>query len=239
MLSALADYAAIAIENAANFNELAQLKEREVGRIRAALKRFVPPNLLDKMLASGPAEAQSNHSEISVALVMLRGYEAQVARANPQQLANALNQYLDLAVEVMSHYGGTVEKYLGDGLVAYFNAPDPLEDHVMKAIEAAVALQHSASQRSEGFTFSVALHIGQAVVGNIGAVRGLGFSAVGDTIRLVQRLLEKAQSGQILVSEDLISHVARQDQVQATYLGQLTIQERQQRLNVYEVVGLA
>lgn len=239
MLSALSDYAAIAIENSTNFTELAMLKEREVNRIRHALKRFIAPAMLDMMLAGGTSELPApGRAEISVVLVTLRGYESLVARTNPDQLTNMLNQYLDLAVEVLSHYGGTVEKYLGDGAIAYFNAPESNQNHVMQAIEAAIALQQSTGERSEGFNFSVAIHVGSAVVGNIGAVRGIGFSAVGDAIRMAQRIQDKTQPGQILVSEDLISKV-QQEVVRATYLGQLSLPDRQQRLNVYEIQGLA
>lgn len=235
MLSALSDYAAIAIENSANFTELAQLKEREVNRIRNALKRFIPPTMLDKMLSGNMSEAEApTRSELSVLLATLRGYEPNITRAKPEQLVQTINQYVDIAVDVVSHYGGLAEKFVGDSVIAYFNEGD----HVMKAIEAAVALQQSTSTRSEGYNFSISIHVGNVLMGNMGAVRGLGISAVGDAVRLVQRLQEKTQSGQILVSEDLISKV-RQDLVQATYLGQMTLQDRQQRLNVYEVAGLA
>lgn len=237
MLTALSDYASIAIENATNFAELARLKERELSKIHGALQRFIPADLLETVLSGNLPESQNMRAEAGVILAQLSGYEPHLARIEPGQVVNMLNHHLEMAVEVMQRYGGTVEKYLGDGIIVYFNIPQPQDNYIVQTLRAALELQQAISQSTDNVQFSIGIHVGRVVAGNVGAVRGLTLSAIGDVMRAVQRVQEKANPGQILVTEDLISHID-EGQVDATYLGQISVQNRQQRLNVYEVTGL-
>ncbi len=237
MLTALADYASIAIENATNFAELARLKEREVSKIRAGLQRFMPTSLLDKALSGNLPQIDSVRAEVGVLLAQLTGYESHLARTQPDQVVNMLNHYLEMANGIVESHGGTVERYMGDGLIAYFNVPESQENYTMRMLQAALALQNVTSESTDNVQFSIGIHAGRAVVGNVGAVRGVGISAVGDVMRAVQQVQEKASSGQILVTEDLIAKI-EEKKVQATYLGQISVQNRQQRLNVYEVTAM-
>lgn len=242
MLSALSDYAAIAIENATNFAELARLKEHEVAKIRRSLRNYIPPNLLEQMLSGTPVEMGTVRTDVGILMALLRGYEPMIARQDPEQVTTIINQHLELAVDVLSRFGGTVEKYFGDGIIAYFNAPEPQDDFAVHAIEAALSLQQAVVENTtpgaDSLRFSIGIHLGKALIGNIGAIRGLGYSAIGDVIPAVQRLQERAQPGQVLISEDLMSQVS-EDIVQVTMLGQITLQDRQQRLNVFEVTGFS
>ncbi len=234
MLSALSDYAAIAIENATNFTELARVKENEIDRIKSALGRYVSPTLLDHAMGVYQQELPSQRTEICILIAEVLGYEASVANTSPDQLVGALNHHLDQAVAIISQYGGTVEKYLGNGIIAYFNTPEPQNDYAMQAVTAAISLHEAAQQQGDGLGFSIALHAGHAVVGNVGAIRGLQYSAVGDMVQVVQRIQEKTQLGQTLITEDVVPMID-ENQVEATYLGQITARDRQQRINVYRV----
>ncbi|NDJ85864.1 MAG: response regulator [Chloroflexi bacterium] len=238
MLSALSDYAAIAIENAANYTELAHLKEREVAKIYERLKAFMPVDVLEAVLSDTDLSFESYQTDVGVVLVELKGHQSLVGRTDPAQLTAAINGYLDLAVNIIADYGGTAERYLSDGLIAYFNVPQARDSFIMDAIEAAVAVLQSVGEQGQNIGFGIALHLGRAVAGNIGVLRGLSYSVVGPFMKELQRLQENVHAGQILVTEDFISR-ADQDRVQATYLGQISAHSRQQRINVYEITGLS
>lgn len=237
MLSALGDYAAIAIENATNFTELARYRDRELTKLRSTLGQFIIPALLEQILERDLPTLSSSRSEVGVMLLTLRGYDGLANRLTPDEFVTVMNRYLEGAVSIITRQGGVAERYLGDGIVAYFNVPESQANYLLTALETALAIIKTADGEPEGLNFSIGVHAGRAIVGNIGAVRGLGYAAVGDIIQVVQRLQEKAQSRQILVTEDLIANLDK-DKVNATYLGQITGLERQQRLNVYEIIGL-
>lgn len=238
MLSALADYAAIAIENATNFTELARYRDRELSKLRSALGQFIAPTLLDQILEQDLPTLSSSRGEVGVMLLTLRGHDTLANRLSPEEFVLAMNRYLESAANIITRHGGVAERYLGDGIVAYFNTPESQDDYLVKALETALAVVQTADGEPEGLNFGIGVHAGRAIVGNIGAVRGLNYAAVGEVIQVVQRLQEKAQAKQILVTEDLISNLDK-NRVKATYLGQIAGLDRQQRLNVYEILGLA
>ncbi len=150
------------------------------------------------------------------------------------------NAYLSLAANVIMSYGGTLDKYMGDGLMAIFNAPNEQDDHITSAIESALMLQQAArelsNQRQDGLSFSVGIHMGEAVVGYIGTDSAINYTAVGDVVNLAKRLQEAARAGQILLEESIIQRLGSQISAQA--LGELKVKGRKQAVKVYELQAL-
>lgn len=242
LLSALSDYAAIAIENSRNVDALQKTKERENVRIRNTFKRFVPGAVVDEVLADPQAlRLGGKRREISVLFADLRGYTAFSEATSPERVVEALNDYLSLAANVILGYGGTLDKYLGDGVMAIFNAPEDQPDHAQLAAEAALKLQQVArelaAERRDGLAFSIGVHTGEAVVGYIGTDLAVNYTAVGDVVNVAKRLQEYAAPGQILSEQSFISRLG--SAAAARLLGEVKFRGRKQQTITYELQGLA
>lgn len=241
LLSALTDYAAVAIQNARSMDALRTKKDIEKAKIRSTFQRFVPPQVVDQVL-DYPELLQlgGKRREVTVMFADLRGYTTYSENSPPEQVIEMLNDYLSLAANVIMSYGGTLDKYIGDGLMAIFNAPNEQNDHLTVAIEAALMLQQAArelsNQRQDGLSFSVGIHAGEAVVGYIGTDSAINYTAVGDVVNLAKRLQEAARAGQILLEESVIQRLGNQISAQA--LGELKVKGRRQQVKVYELQAL-
>lgn len=242
LLSALTDYAAIAIENSRNFEELRRAKERETAQIRGSFERLVPPSIVDRILANPETlELGGRRQEISILFADIRGYTAWSENEPPERVVEMLNDYLSLAAEIVLAWDGTLDKFFGDGLMAIFNAPEEQEDHVHRAADAALALLRAAkemhSRRGYGLSYSVGVHVGEAVVGYIGTNRAMNYTAIGDTVNLAKRLQEHGSPGQVLVEEAVIQRLGSLAQYRP--VGELQVKGRRQAAFAYELLGLS
>ncbi|HVU13594.1 MAG TPA: adenylate/guanylate cyclase domain-containing protein [Phototrophicaceae bacterium] len=241
LLSALTDYAAIAIENSRNYAALNQTKEREKSQIRSTFGRFVPHQVVDQVL-DDPNRLQlgGKRQEITIMFIDIRGYTAFAENAAPEKVVEMLNDYLSLAANEIMAYGGTLDKYLGDGLMAMFNAPEEQPDHVLRAVEAALDLQQAMTaleaERQDGLSFGIGIGVGEAVVGYIGTDIAVNYTAIGDVVNLTKRLQDHAQPGQILIDESVVARL--QGTLQAHALGELKLKGRQKHARVYELQAI-
>lgn len=241
LLSTLTDYAAIAIENSRNFEALRQTKEHENAQIRGTFERFVPPSVVGRALENPDnIELGGKRQEISILFADIRGYTSWSENEPPEKVVEMLNDYLSLAAEIIMGWGGTLDKFMGDGLMAIFNAPVEQDDHVQRAADAALAMIRAAKEmgerRGDNLSYSVGVNLGEAVVGYIGTQRALNYTAIGDVVNVAKRLQENASPGQILVSDAVIQRLAGAAQARA--LGELKIRNRQQKVVVHELAGL-
>lgn len=241
LLSALTDYAAIAIENSRNYEELRAAKDREKAQIRGTFERFVPPSIVERVL-NNPDKLMlgGKRQEISVLFADIRGYTTWSENAPPEKVVEMLNDYLSIAAEVILGWEGTLDKFFGDGLMAIFNAPEDQPDHVHRAADAALALMRAAEEinqrRGYKLAYSVGVNVGEAVVGYIGTDRALNYTAIGDVVNLAKRMQEGAAPGQILVEEAIIRRLGKLAQTRP--LGEMPIRGRKKPAYVYELQGL-
>ncbi len=239
LLSALGDYAAIAIENARNFYALEEIKEREKMQIRGAFERYVAPSVVSRVLQAPQAmQFGGTRREISVMFADLRGFTAYAEQHPPEQSLKLLNTYFALAADTIFAREGTIDKFAGDAVMAFFNAPLEQPDHLYRALESALALQAAvaqvnAQQGVESLAFGIGIALGEAVVGNIGTARAMSYAAVGDPVNVARRLQESARPGQILVEEAVIAQLG--NRVVARKLGEVQLRSRRGAVVVYEV----
>jgi class 3 adenylate cyclase len=118
-----------------------------------------------------------------------------------------------MAAEAILAYEGTLDKFMGDAVMAIFNAPLPQEDHALRAVKAAVAMQraiadyHRQLGEKRGLSFGVGINVGQVVVGNIGTTARMDYTAIGDAVNLAKRLEENVGGGRILLSQSTYERV--------------------------------
>jgi len=216
------------------------LEERQKRRVTDLFARYVAPAIVDEILSRPEAVAleEAREQEVTVLFADIRGFTGFSEKRSPRQVVDVLNRHLDRMTEVAFAHGGTVDKFVGDGIMLLFNAPLPQADHAQRAIQAALAMQSAVAQLNEGqetLRYGIGIHTGPAVVGSIGSRRRLEYTAIGDTVNLTSRLEGAAEAGQILISRATYERV--KEQVQVREIGPLQVKGRQEAVEVYEVIG--
>jgi len=151
-----------------------------------------------------------------------------------------LNRYLTLATSEIFAQLGTLDKFLGDGVMAIFGAPLALPDHALAALRAAVSMRSHIDdlRRDTGVRvgFGIGLNSGSAIVGNIGSERFMNYTVIGDVVNVSARLQAEARAGEILISEATLRLVA--DKVQVEELGSIYVKGRAVPITTYKVLAV-
>jgi adenylate cyclase len=205
LITAVAAQTAVAVENARAHERLAR---EEVAR--ANYGRFLPEYVVKQMLENPESFKLGGASQtITVLFADIRGFTRLSEHANPEKVVQLLNMYFSAMTDIIFAHGGTLDKYLGDGLMALFGAPTATPQDATNALNAAVAMQRrviSINQelRAEGLGeigVGIGMHTGEAVVGYIGSERRSEYTAIGDTVNTASRLESNSKGGQILLSD--------------------------------------
>lgn len=179
---------------------------------------------------------------VTVLFADIRGFSSFVERTQPELLVQVLNRYMAAAATAVLAQDGTLDKFMGDAVMAIFNAPLPQPDHALQAARAALIIQQSVAQVHQELPeylhlqFGIGISSGQAVVGNIGTAQLMNYTAVGDCVNVAKRLQESAHGGQILLDAKVYDLV--RGCVQANSLGVIKLKGRITPEPVYELVGL-
>jgi adenylate cyclase len=237
LISAVAAQTAIAVENARAHERLAR---EEVAR--ANYSRFLPEYVVKQMLENPESFKLGGVSQtITILFADIRGFTRISEHANPEKIVSLLNRYFSAMTDIIFAHGGTLDKYLGDGLMALFGAPTATPDDASNALNAAVAMQRrllgiNRELRDEGFPeigVGMGLHTGEVVVGYIGSERRSEYTAIGDTVNTSSRLESNAQGGEILIS-DATAKAAR-SRYKLKPREPIMVKNRQQPVMLWEV----
>jgi len=203
----------IALEDQTQEQRLRLDRERETqakNHLQGMLQRYLSPTIAGR-LADSPDSLKlgGERQEITILFADLRGFTSLAEYTPPEELVQILNRYLGLAVREIFRQEGTLDKFLGDAIMAIFNAPLRQPDHIERALRAAIAIQRSVREcwvdLPEEFhlNFGIGINVGEAVVGNIGSHERMEYTAVGDSVNVAERLEEVAKPGQILIAYDV------------------------------------
>src|SRR5690349_22012260 len=237
LISAVAAQTAIAVENARAHERLAR---EEVAR--ANYSRFLPEYVVKQMLENPESFKLGGVSQtITILFADIRGFTRISEPARPEKIGNPRNRYFSAMTDIIFAHGGTLDKYLGDGLMALFGAPTATPDDASNALNAAVAMQRrmlgiNRELRDEGFPeigVGMGLHTGEVVVGYIGSERRSEYTAIGDTVNTSSRLESNAQGGEILIS-DATAKAAR-SRYRLKPREAIMVKNRQQPVMLWEV----
>ncbi|MBR5926286.1 MAG: adenylate/guanylate cyclase domain-containing protein, partial [Firmicutes bacterium] len=184
--------------------------QREKRKVTSVFGRYVDPAIMNELLAEGGAAETlgGKNCNIAVLFVDIRGFTTMSESLPPATVVEIINKYLTLTTECIMRYHGTLDKFVGDCTMAFWNAPVEQEDPVYLACCAAMDMAEGAKPLAEelqqrfgrSVSFGVGVHYGPAVVGNIGAPKRMDFTAIGDTVNTASRLESNAPAGTIYIS---------------------------------------
>lgn len=191
---------------AANYVQAA-LERQQVTR---TFQRYVAPEIVSELLNAGPSALKlgGKKCEIAALFVDIRGFTPMSEKLEPERVVEILNEYLTLTTQCIINHHGTLDKFVGDCTMAFWNAPLPQEDYVMSACRAAMDMVEGAKpltemlQKEYGHTvsFGIGIHTGPAVIGNIGAPMRMDYTAIGDTVNTASRLEANAPANTVYIS---------------------------------------
>jgi adenylate cyclase len=237
LISAVAAQTAIAVENVRAHERLAK---EEVAR--ANYSRFLPEYVVKQMLENPDSFKLGGVLQtITVLFADIRGFTRISEHAPPEKIVQLLNRYFSAMTDIIFAHGGTLDKYLGDGLMALFGAPTVTPKDAANAVAAAVAMQRrmlsiNDELREEGFPeigIGIGLHTGEVTVGYIGSERRSEYTAIGDAVNTASRLESNAKAGEILVSE--VTAKAAHSRYQLAPRDPITVKNREQPVPLFEV----
>ena len=209
LLAAIANYCAVAIERNRHAREAEHQRQ-----LRSRLERYHSPSVIEEVMQEGAAGGEAirnlKHAEVSVLFADIVDFTPYSEKAEPEEVAELMEGYFTHAVEAIFDHGGTLDKFIGDCVMAFFGAPMSQDDHARRAVRAAAQFYRAlegwnAERRRQGLpaiASRIGINSGPVVVGDIGSKKRVDYTVLGNTVNLAARLEEKvAGPGEIVVGE--------------------------------------
>jgi len=218
---------------------VARVLEQE--RLRGVLDLYLSPEAAERVLASPPTLA-GERREVTVLFADIRGCTRLSSSAPPEQVVALLNAYFSRVCEVIERHGGMVNKFMGDGLLAVFGAPETLPDHATCAARAGLEMVRAAGQvvppDGGALRIGVGIHTGPLVLGSIGAARRRDYTVIGDTVNVASRIegLTKEVGAPVLVSE--AARAAAGGLLQTQDAGTLPVKGRDEPVRLHRLLAV-
>ncbi|GAB1471397.1 hypothetical protein MASR2M66_22750 [Chloroflexota bacterium] len=220
-------------------DDLTERKKLEAQR--RLFERMVSPAVINQ-LDPNSLQLGGKRTEITVLFADIRGFTTFSESLAPEELVSILNRYLAAMADAVLAQEGTVDKFMGDAIMAWFNAPIPQPDHTLRAVKTALAIRESVENLytqlapNAHLAFGIGIHFGDAVLGLIGTEKRLEYTAISDTVNIAKRLQENSGKNQIIISREAYERV--KNQIAVKPLSDLSVKGKTQPIQVYEVLGL-
>jgi len=238
-LSPLKDAAQITQGLAIVLDDLTERKHLEAQR--RLFERMVSPAVI-RQLDPNKLQLGGKRAEITAIFADIRGFTSFSEKQSPEKLVAILNRYLAAMAEAVLSQEGTIDKFMGDAIMAWFNAPIPQADHTLRAVKAALAMRASVENLytelppEERLFFGAGIHTGEAVLGLIGTEKRLEYTAISDSVNIAKRIQENSANNQILISREAYERVKKQVEVRP--VAAMALKGKTQPVDVFEVVGV-
>jgi adenylate cyclase len=227
-----------------SFNQMARsLREKEM--IKRAFTRYVAREVVEEILKDPERLVlHGARREVTVLFCDVRGFTRMSERLSPDEVMLLLNDFYTLMIETTFKHDGTLDKFLGDAVMATFGAPIAHPDHSLRAVRTALAMQAGVVELNERrqkagkelVTVGIGVSAGEAVAGTVGTEDRMEYTVIGDSVNLAARLESNAKPGQILISHR--TYEAVREDVNARSLGPIRVKGKEEVVEVYEVLGV-
>ena len=242
LLSAVANYAAVGIEQA-RLNRRIQ----EEQRAKSKLERYHSAAVIKRILSTtGDSSSASvtldvQELECSILFADVVGFTSMAEHMEPRQVALVLNDFFSRMTDIIFEYEGTLDKYIGDEIMAIFGAPIPYGDHAVRAIKAALAMRRAQEEANKvrvpeaRLNFRAGVNSGHVVAGDIGSIKRMEYTVLGNAVNVASRLVKATpDSGKIIVGQP--TYLLVKDHFKIAALGSVALKGLREKMPIYEVL---
>jgi adenylate cyclase len=235
----VAAQAGAAVDNAMAHEKIAQQSLQ-----RSALERFLSPEVVEMVVANPDIRLGGVNQEVTVMFADIRGFTTMSETMEPGRVVEILNEYFTRVTDVIFDNGGTLDKYIGDAVMAVFGAPISKGNDAAAAVNSAMQIQRllielnrdAAARKWPELRVGIGINTGNAIAGNIGSPRRLDYTVVGDAVNTAQRLMTNAAGGQILISESTAKKLGKTGKtIDLERLPELKVKGRSEAVPVFRV----
>lgn len=235
----VAAQAGAAVDNAMAHEKIAQQSLQ-----RSALERFLSPEVVEMVVANPDIRLGGVNQEVTVMFADIRGFTTMSEAMEPARVVEILNEYFTRVTDVIFDNGGTLDKYIGDAVMAVFGAPISKGNDAAAAVNSAIQIQRllvelnrdAAAREWPELRVGIGINTGSAIAGNIGSPRRLDYTVVGDAVNTAQRLMTNAAGGQILISESTAKKLGKTGKtIDLERLPELKVKGRSEAVPVFRV----
>ncbi len=222
-------------------------QEIEKRRVRNLFMRFISPEMVTQMLETQDMSALNKRSELTILFSDIRNFTGMSEKLTPDGVVALLNPYLDVMTHIIHKHGGTVDKYEGDAIVAFFGEPIHYADHAKRAARAALDMRLALVQLKEDwaksgilpetFDIGIGLNTGDVFVGLLGSEQRVNYTIIGDNANLAARLqdLTKQYGYHTIISES--THKAIKDEFATEFIEAVQVKGKSQTVKIYKLLG--
>jgi len=221
-------------------------QELEKRRVRNLFSRFISPEMVDQLIETQDINSLNKRANLSILFSDIRGFTTLSEKLSPEEVVSVLNPYLEAMTKVIERFGGTVDKYEGDAIVAFFGEPVVHEDHALRAVRTAVDMRRALVElhqlwEKQGRPFRIEIGIGinsgEVFVGLVGSAQRINYTIIGDNANLASRLQDLTKTFQwpILISESTYDQV--KDEFEAELADSVFVKGRSEAVKVYRLIG--
>ncbi|MBN1573148.1 MAG: HAMP domain-containing protein [Deltaproteobacteria bacterium] len=229
---------------AESFNKMTEgLKEREF--IKDTFKRYVTREIADQLLSQKNKIVLTGEKRvITVLFADIKGFTTIAEKTPPVELVSTLNDYFSVMIDIIFKYEGVLDKFIGDAVMAFWNAPLEQKHPPLRAVMTALEMQGALGKLNERrerqgkhpLYMGIGINTGEAVAGIIGSERKMEYTVIGDTVNVAQRLESITEKGQILVSET--TYMKARERLEAVELGPQALKGLKRDIKVFNILGV-
>jgi adenylate cyclase len=240
-LSAFANQAAVAIANAKLFDDV-----RREERLRTSLQRYLSPNIVEEMMQKGSEKLVlgGEKRKVSVLFCDIRGFTSLVEKEKVETVVPLLNEYFSAMSEVIFANNGTLDKFIGDAIMAVYGAPLEMKEGPLACVKTALEMREKLAElnkkwKKEGkptLEVGYGINTGEAIVGNIGSERRMEYTAIGDMVNVAARIEGETEGGQIFITQETLEDLG--GAVEAKKLKPVSLKGKSAKVQIHEVTAL-
>ena len=229
--------------------EQALAQEAEKRRVRNLFSRFISPEMVEQLISTQDISSLNKRSNITILFSDIRGFTTLSEQLTPDGVVSLLNPYLDVMTKVVHKHGGTVDKYEGDAIVAFFGEPVHYEDHALRAARAALDMRLALVKLTDQwekagvlppdfiFDIGIGLNSGDVFVGLLGSEERVNYTIIGDNANLAARLqdLSKGYGWSMIISES--TNEAIKDEMETEFIESKLVKGKSEAVKIYKLIG--
>ncbi len=223
------------------------VEEREKRKIKNIFSRYLSSNVVEELIKSEDIKLGGERKEITVLFSDIRDFTSMSEKITPEEVVFMLNEYLSEMTDAIFSNGGTLDKFIGDAVMAIFGTPKFQKDHALRAVKTGYLMLKKLEQLNEKwqkegkqkFKIGIGINTGIAVAGNMGSMKRMEYTVIGDTVNLASRLesLNKDLDTQFLISQSTYEQV--KDFIKVRRFDNVAVKGKQERLIVYEIIDFS